>query len=120
MNNQKWYATKADGMCCDTNFSIDYEGAHWSTCMAAVVDEDGETVALVVDVNDQLTTAEFNERMRLIAAAPDLLAALELLVAKNAIYHRLNDSHEWTLSKHQADGIQAAIDLIAKIKDESK
>lgn len=78
--SEKWYATKADGMCCDTNFAIDYEGAHWSTCMAAVVDEDGETVALVVDVNDQLSTAEFNERMRWIAAAPDLLAALESIV----------------------------------------
>lgn len=45
----------------------------------------------------------------------ELLAALESIVAKNAIYHRLNDNYEWTLSKHQHDGIQEAIDLIAKI-----
>ena len=45
----------------------------------------------------------------------ELMAALESIVAKNAIYHRLNDNHKWTLSKHQHDGIQEAIDLIAKI-----
>ena len=52
---------------------------------------------------------------RLKAENAELLAALESIVAKNAIYHRLNDNHKWTLSKHQHDGIQEAIDLIAKI-----
>ena len=59
--------------------------------------------------------ADAAEIERLKAQNAELLAALESIVTKNAIYHRPNDNHEWTLSKHQPDGIQKAIDLIAKI-----
>lgn len=72
----------------------------------------GVGVAQGVAVAMQETQAEIDA---LKAQNAELVAALQLLVTKNAIYHRLNDNHEWTLSKHQPDGIQEAIDLIAKI-----
>ncbi len=50
------------------------------------------------------------------SATKELLAALESITKNFTIKHRLNNNHEWTLSKHQPDGIQAAIDLIAKVK----
>ena len=80
---KKWRETKQDGKCFETNFSIDYAMPHFLTCMAAIVDEDENTVALVVDVDDRLTTAEFSNHMRLIAAAPELLSALESIVEMN-------------------------------------
>lgn len=81
--NTNWSARKDDGMCHDSNFYAEYDGEFWSTTSAPIIDSDGKTVALAVDLNDSLTTDEFNHRMDLIAAAPDLLAALESIVEMN-------------------------------------
>lgn len=53
---------------------------------------------------------------RLIAAAPELLAALESITEFCAIKHRKGDGYEWQLSQYQPEGVQAALDLIAKVK----
>ena len=81
--NTNWSARKEDGMCHDSNFYAEYDGEFWSTTSAPIIDSDGKTVALAVDLNDSLTTDEFNRRMDLIAAAPDLLAALEEMAAQH-------------------------------------
>lgn len=99
MSKQKWQATKPDGKCFDTNFSIDFEGSCWSTCMAPIVDENENTVALIVDVNDHLTRNEFNGRMHLIAAAPELLAALEEVVRISDRKHDAWDAAHAAIAK---------------------
>lgn len=57
---------------------------------------------------------------RLIAAAPELLAALESITDYFTIKHRRGEGHEWQVSQYQPECVQAAIDLIARIKEESK
>lgn len=46
----------------------------------------------------------------------ELLAALESITEFCTIKHRKGEGHEWRLSRYQPECVQAAIDLIAKVK----
>lgn len=46
----------------------------------------------------------------------ELLAALESITEFCTIKHRKGDGHEWQVSQYQPECVQAALDLIAKVK----
>jgi hypothetical protein len=74
-----WTAKDEKGHCADTDWRVHSdEEDSWSA--APVVDVDGEAICLVVQADPSDEPMDSNAR--LIAAAPDLLAALRECVAK--------------------------------------
>jgi hypothetical protein len=57
-----------------------------------------------------------NANGRLVAAAPELLAALERVVSQFAIYYSKGEGHPLILSEYNHQFVKDAIDLIARIK----
>ena len=50
----------------------------------------------------------------------ELLVALESITDYFTIKHRKGDGYEWQVSQYQPECVQAAIDLIAKVKGDVK
>lgn len=88
-----------DGRFADTNWMAENDEANVSAS-APITDANGQTVALVV--SEEWTDLKLDANAFLIAAAPELLEALELCFSMAKIFHRDTDD-VWVAAKEKIE-----------------